>query len=975
MQSDFERNEAICDAFEAEWTEGRRPLIESFMGKDPDPLLLRELLRIEIEFRRASDEAPNPKDYLYRFTDWQREIYAAFRLSPPPNDNEPVCLILAGLLSAREGLVTERELVGRLVDWAGREDPRPSFAEFLDKSFPDTKNPIVRAGHPLFKQVREWVAENDNDKVRCLTSLQSTQVDAVRSLLVHERDKINDARTKAGLDELLDDLRHVKHGRYIVEEVAKELDTRKNSEKRAAGGFGVVVLAHDRELARIVAVKELAIEHVCNGDAYERFIQEPKIAGCLDHPGIVKIFGLDTYSDGRPYFAMPYFKGGNLQQAIAALHSPQHHADRDGPKTLTLRDLVERMVDVCRAVAYAHSRGVLHRDLKPGNIVLGAFGEAIVVDWGLAKVLPPEPSAKHRVSVAIERQKVIKDPLLVVTAAGLLESQNGVALGTLAYSSPRQATGDSDGLTFADDIYSLGATLYEVITGVRAFRVMDDGPSQGERVRRTQTRPSRKGSETSTWASSSPRKALIKKIVDGEFALPSKVNPDVPPDLERICLKAMARESWERYHSAEELADDLERWLAGEPVLGWLEPRRLGSQRLVSREPRWRRVRRWVSRHSGPVTITLLSSLVGLISFLAFQVFSRANVLASELLTCPMAEFRELATKLKSYHLLLIRDKLRTESSSSNRDRRLRSMLALLREEPSFAPELFKFLLEESRADEVLVIRDELKAEGYKKRFAGELWNAFLRGPSTGVAGPEQGQQAEPPGLAQSEVDKIRIRAAGALVALDPDRFEHESDLRRFVSLYLVQPSPSLAGDWADVFKNVKKWMRPNLLAIYEGRASDRVNIEFDDEQVDSHKPVFIVKLNYTITPSPVIRGRVERSLAFAILMKYAEEDGPDGKDTVANLSTLIGAADPMQFREINARIGSLQSNVRTAVETLERSLDERPEPDAGAAHRFGQRAAALIAFGRPEKAWPWLTFSEDPGRRRNHSLLAEVCR
>jgi len=946
VPSDFERNEAVCLAFEAEWRAGRRPLAEEFLAQVPDaarPELLRELLRVEIECRHALDESPRPEEYVCRFPDLQREIYAAFGMSPPPEDNDPVCLILAGLLSARDGLLTERELAGRLVDWACNEDPRPSFVEVFDGSSSDMSTSVRRGGRPLTEQVRGWLNQHGNDKVKCLTALESPQADAVRSLLVHELEGSNDTRAKERVNALLGDLRNVQGGRFIAEEVARELNTRKERETRAAGGFGVVVLAHDRELDRRVALKELRIEHVHDADAYERFIQEAKIAGGLDHPGIVKIFGLASYSDGRPYFAMPYFKGGNLHQAIAALHSPRRQDGGGDARTLTLRDLVERMVNVCRAVAYAHSRGVLHRDLKPDNIMLGEFGETIVVDWGLAKIVPLEPRAKHHISVAIERQKVIKDPLPIVPGAGLLQSQIGRSLGTLPYSSPRQAKGEHDDLTHLDDVYSLGATFYEVITGVRAFRIRDDGPSRGGRLGRTQSRSSRMEADTETWASGGPRKAMLKNVIAGKFPPPSTVNPDVSPDLERVCLKAMARESWQRYQSAEELADDLELWLAGEPVRAWLEPRRLGSEKLVSREPRLRRAGRWLRRRSAPVTMTLLFSLAGLIALLASQVYSRANVLATELLTSPMAEYRNHAGKLKPHHVWLMRDLFREKIRAGPKEQKLRAMLALLHEDPSLADDLFKFLLEESRADELVVIREVLIREGYQARFAGRLSTPFLVR-DAGVSGLKQGPKAGPPGFARSQDDKIDIRAAGALVAFDSGRFENESDLPKFVALCLVRPSPQLPGDWGDVFEGVKKWLRPDLFAIYEGR-------DFDGD------PGFLQSRPY---------GAEERGLAYALLLRYADDDGPDGDGTIANLSALIGAADADQFREILTRIIAKGNphNIQTAAKTLERSLDEHTKPDAGSARRFGQRAAALVAFHRPDKVWPWLTYREDSGPR-----------
>src|SRR5262249_28164117 len=119
-----------------------------------------------------------------------------------------------------------------------------------------------------------------------------------------------------------------------------------------------------------------------------RFLLEAEVTGALEHPGIVPVYGLGTYPDGRPYYAMRFIRGDSLQDAIRRFHHADKDVNRDrGQRALELRQLLGRFVDVCNAMAYAHSRGVLHRDLKPGNIMLGQYGETLVVDWGLAKTL------------------------------------------------------------------------------------------------------------------------------------------------------------------------------------------------------------------------------------------------------------------------------------------------------------------------------------------------------------------------------------------------------------------------------------------------------------------------------------------------------------------------------------------------------------------------------------------------------------
>src|SRR5262249_14957290 len=152
-------------------------------------------------------------------------------------------------------------------------------------------------------------------------------------------------------------------------------------------GLGEVFVALDEELRREVALKEIRPQHADREDSRARFLFEAEVTGQLEHPGVVPVYGLGCHPDGRPYYAMRFIKGHSLKEAIKCFHQWPSGRREDGPRTLELRQLLRRFVDVCNAVAYAHSRGVLHRDLKPDNIMLGAYGETLVVDWGLATVV------------------------------------------------------------------------------------------------------------------------------------------------------------------------------------------------------------------------------------------------------------------------------------------------------------------------------------------------------------------------------------------------------------------------------------------------------------------------------------------------------------------------------------------------------------------------------------------------------------
>src|SRR5204862_4646805 len=125
--------------------------------------------------------------------------------------------------------------------------------------------------------------------------------------------------------------------------------------------------------------------HAGNPDSRARFLLEAEVTGGLEHPGIVPVYGLGAYADGRPYYAMRFIRGDSLKEAIGRFHTDETLKKDPGRRSLELRKLLRRFMDVCNAIDYAHSRGVLHRDIKPGTIIVGRHGETLVVDWGLDK--------------------------------------------------------------------------------------------------------------------------------------------------------------------------------------------------------------------------------------------------------------------------------------------------------------------------------------------------------------------------------------------------------------------------------------------------------------------------------------------------------------------------------------------------------------------------------------------------------------
>jgi len=356
----------------------------------------------------------------------------------------------------------------------------------------------------------------------------------------------------------------------------------------ARGGHGEVFVARDTELNREVALKTIQTPYADDPRFRSRFLFEAEVTGSLEHPGIVPVYGLGRSHDGRPYYAMRFvegkLEGSSLRDAIRRFHDAEKKPGRDpGASAIEFRELLGRFIDVCDAIAYAHSRGVIHRDLKPGNIMLGPYGETLVVDWGLAKALgrtDPEPSP-------VEHKPVSS------STSDSSQTEPGSVLGTPAYMSPEQARGDLRSLGPRSDVYSLGATLYTLLTG--------RPPYQAERA-----------------------SDLVAAVQKGGFAPPRRLRPSIDRALEAVCLKAMALLPLDRYDSARALAGDLRLWSAGEPVSAW-------------REPPLRRTRRWARRHRTGVTAVAIGILVALgasvvIAVLQAQAASRERLLAGQVM-------------------------------------------------------------------------------------------------------------------------------------------------------------------------------------------------------------------------------------------------------------------------------------------------------------------------------------------------------
>jgi serine/threonine-protein kinase len=320
----------------------------------------------------------------------------------------------------------------------------------------------------------------------------------------------------------------------------------------AKGGIGQVWMARDDDLGREVALKEVRSDITTQAGVWARFVEEARITGQLEHPGIVPVYELSRRTeDHRPFYTMRFIKGRTLREASKEYHR-KREAGQTGP--LDLRELLNQFIGVCNAIAYAHARGVIHRDLKGPNVIVGDFGEVIVLDWGLAKVLDKSDGVRPVTAL---------DP---TTAHS--DTMHGQVLGTPGYMSPEQAVGRLEQVNERSDVYGLGAILYEILTG--------QPPFVGDRT-----------------------EEVIRRVTVEPPVPPRLRVPGTPPALEMVCLKALAKEPAERYASPAELASEIRHYLADEPVSAYREP-------VPTRLARW-------ARHHRPLVAGAAALLVALV--------------------------------------------------------------------------------------------------------------------------------------------------------------------------------------------------------------------------------------------------------------------------------------------------------------------------------------------------------------------------
>jgi len=431
--------------------------------------------------------------------------------------------LLFGLLAHRAGLLDSRTLIDAIRTWSVDRD-RP-LADLLavraplgtpeqiqvnaqvDDLLRTSRGDVQGALWTVLDELAQFVPAADEPAVR--SAILSILNASIQQTVLFSEDSTDAGKTTVG---------GVDHGDSAMPFLLKSTLPLEQRYTRtilhASGGMGSVWLARDMEIGRDVALKELRAENLASASIPLRFLREARITGQLEHPGIVPVYELgQDPGSGQPYYTMRFVRGRTLTEAVQTFHR-NRQAGRDDP--LEFVNLLSAFVSVCHTIAYAHSHGIIHRDLKGENIVLGDFGEVLVLDWGLAKRLghDEEPTADHNsdLETALPGQTVM-----------------GQVMGTPAYMAPEQAQGRLDLIGPATDIFGAGAIFYEILAG----------------------RPPFAGTTTID---------VLEQARSADISPPSTHWPDVPRDLEAICLKSLSREPADRHASASLLARQVQGW-------------------------------------------------------------------------------------------------------------------------------------------------------------------------------------------------------------------------------------------------------------------------------------------------------------------------------------------------------------------------------------------------------------------------------
>ncbi|MDA0920217.1 MAG: protein kinase [Planctomycetota bacterium] len=534
---------------------------------------------------------------------------------PPPQENadDPAIAIEQPTAEAVEdpgedngSNGTQRSMSGSDFDQTSMEDSvDDDGATAIEFSAPDGDATYIEGASPNSDEPDRTIIEGSTAKatdpdVTMVEGATGAESSSATGATEFESSATGRASSKGNWNETRDsNQKKPPTGRKAAHETANRWDAEQRYQlvtNFARGGLGQIWMANDSRLRREVAFKELLPNALKNRNALERFLEEAQITGQLEHPGIVPIYDIGYQENGTPFYAMKLVRGETMEKEIDAFHQ----LPKGSPEwTLTFRRLLACFIDICNALAFAHDRGVLHRDLKPLNVMIGAFGETLVLDWGLAKVFDVEPLDNEAPITTSTSGLGADDQTIVESEATGLQTGTAVAepsqggasragasiggqsqfsgsfgstrkmvqtdvrsrgsqtmmgsvMGTPAYMPPEQAAGKLDELDARTDIYSLGGILYKLLTNHQ--------PIARGKIRE-----------------------VLKNVKEGNIIPPREHDSSIDKPLEAICMKALATNREDRYDSALKIASDIEAWLPDEPVSVYEEPWPVKAKRWAKR--------------------------------------------------------------------------------------------------------------------------------------------------------------------------------------------------------------------------------------------------------------------------------------------------------------------------------------------------------------------------------------------------------
>lgn len=486
--------------------------------------------------------------------------------------------LIVGVLAFQLDLVSRDDLISAMAAWASQKTSTLEDV-FLSKGLIDEET------QQLLRALAAKRIDQSADSSKPLSVLSGENLDGIRSGLSNIDDELDNSLASMIKPAYTPSSPPAAEGLETLEPASTDespMERFRVIRPHAKGGLGEVSVAQDNELHRQVALKRIQPEFADDQHSRQRFLLEAEVTGGLEHPGVVPVYGLGVNADGRPYYAMRLIRGESFKEACKRIHRDSSSTS-ERYHSIEFRKLLSRFKDVCQTMEYAHSRGVLHRDLKPENIMLGPYGETIVVDWGLAK------AENEEVDSALAKEPSLRPS----SGSGTSPTRMGSVIGTPAFMSPEQATGNIDKICPQSDVYSLGATLYFLLVGKSPFASRENESASDRDVGK-----------------------ILQRVMAGDFPKPNSVVSSLPASLEAICRKSMALHADARYQSPQALADDVERFLADEPVDAYPDPFST-------------KVRRWVTRHQTATTTLaamVIFSTVGLIGFSSILNAKRAEL-------------------------------------------------------------------------------------------------------------------------------------------------------------------------------------------------------------------------------------------------------------------------------------------------------------------------------------------------------------